>query len=140
LSIDYSVATVSVSVDFSANPDQVTELLRKIAIDVRNDEDFKDVFLADPQVLGVDAVKGSEQIFPVIFRTKANQQFAAMREFRRRVRLALEENELLPGDPYRVYTGDNQAHPSAISEPGAGAPKHDPTTLKPQESNPFSGS
>jgi small conductance mechanosensitive channel len=140
LSIDYSVATVNVSVDFSANPDKVTDLLGKIAMNIRNSEEFKDVFLADPQVLGVDALKGSELIFPVVFRTKATQQFAAVREFRRRVRLALEENHLLPGDPYRVYTGDNQAHPFATREPGPEAQKHDPTTLKPQESNPFSGS
>jgi moderate conductance mechanosensitive channel len=140
-SIDYSVATVNVSVDFSANPDKVTELLKNIAMDVRNSEDFKNIFLSDPQVLGVDAVKGSELIFPVVFKTRATQQYAPVREFKRRVRLALEENQMLPGDPYRIYAGGDTSRPSpgattAVNEP----PKHDPTTLKPQESNPFSGS
>ena len=140
LSVDYSVATVNVSVDFSANPDKVTEILRSLAMDVRNSDEFKGVFLADPQVLGVDAVKGSELIFPVIFKTRATQQYAPVREFRRRVRLALEENHLLPGDPFRVYTGNNH-HPAPASvSAGAEPPKHDPTTIKPQESNPFSGS
>ena len=140
LSIDYSVATVNVSVDFSAHPDKVTELLKNIAMDVRNSEEFKDVFIADPQVLGVDAVKGSELIFPVVFKTRATQQYAPVREFRRRVRLALEQNSMLPGDPYRIYTGSTDT----ISQRGAttAAPepaKRDPTTIKPQESNPFSG-
>lgn len=138
-SMDYSVATVNISVDFSANPDKVMELLTKIAMDIRNSDDFKGVFIADPQVLGVDAVKGSEQIFPVVFKTRATQQYGPVREFRRRVRLALEENNMLPGDPYRVYSGGNSSKPA----PGAGsAPpeaRHDPTTIKPQESNPFSG-
>ena len=140
-SIDYSVATINVSVDFSANPDKVTELLKKIAMDIRNSEDFKGVFIADPQVLGVDAVKGSELIFPVVFKTRATQQYGPMREFKRRVRLALEENNMLPGDPYRVYTGgtENTPRPAGATAPPE-QPKRDPTTIKPQESNPFGGS
>jgi small conductance mechanosensitive channel len=108
LSIGYSVATVNVSVDFSANPDQVLELLKAIAMEIRNSERFREIFVADPQILGVDAIKGSELIFPVLFKTLATQQYAPVREFRRRVRLALEEHHLLPGDPYRVFKGEQE--------------------------------
>jgi moderate conductance mechanosensitive channel len=139
-SADYSVATVNVSVDFSANPDKVMDLLKNIAMEVRNSPDFKDLFISDPQVLGVDAVKGSELIFPVVFKTKATQQYAPVREFRRRVRLALEDNNMLPGDPYRVYTGSDSSRPAPGSHSSAEEPRHDPTTIKPQESNPFGGS
>jgi small-conductance mechanosensitive channel len=140
MSADYSVATVNVSVDFSANPDKVTALLKDIAMDIRNSADFKNIFLTDPQVLGVDAVKGSELIFPVVFKTRATQQYAPVREFRRRVRLALEEHQMLPGDPYRVYTGSSESAQRPTTATGAPEPpKPDPTTIKPQESNPFSG-
>lgn len=139
-SIDYSVATVNISVDFSAHPDQVTELLKNVAMDVRNSEEFKDLFIADPQVLGVDALKGSELIFPVVFKTRATQQFAPVREFRRRVRLALEENHMLPGDPYRVYSGRANSSQHRGTSAGTGEPPvQDPTTIKPQEANPFTG-
>ena len=86
----------------------MTKLLQQIAMDVRNSDEFRNVFLADPQVLGVDAVKGSQMIFPVVFKTRATQQYVPMREFQRRVRLALEEHHMLPGDPNRVFnsTGD----------------------------------
>jgi moderate conductance mechanosensitive channel len=138
-SMDYSVATVNVSVDFSAHPDKVMELLKKTAMEIRNSDEFKGVFVADPQVLGVDAMKGSEQIFPVVFKTLATQQYAPVREFRRRVRLALEENHMLPGDPFRVYTG-NSGSPSRTGTPSSPSePPCDPTTIKPQEANPFSG-
>jgi small conductance mechanosensitive channel len=139
LSADYSVATVNISVDFSAHPDKVTELLKSIAMDIRNSAEFKNVFITDPQVLGVDAVKGSELIFPVVFKTRATQQYAPLREFRRRVRLALEENHILPGDPYRVYTGSSDSPPLPSSSKGTTEPPtRDPTTIKPQEANPFS--
>jgi moderate conductance mechanosensitive channel len=135
-SVDYSVATVHISVDFSAHPDKVMDMLKEIAMDVRTTGHFKDLFVADPQVLGVDAVKGSELIFPVVFKTKPMKQYGPVREFKRRVRLALEDNHLLPGDPYRVYSGVNDAK-AATARSASDAPKSDPTTIKPQESNPF---
>jgi small conductance mechanosensitive channel len=140
LSSEYSVATVNVSVDFSADPDRVVGLLKGIAMDIRNNEDYKAVFVADPQILGVDAVRGSEMIFPVVFKTLATKQYAPEREFRRRVRLALEENHLLPGDPNRVFSafagrvagGERMAG----SETLAGS---DPTKAKAESGNPLTG-
>ena len=139
LSVGYSVATVNVSVDYSANPDKVLELLKSIAMEIRNSAEFREVFVDDPQILGVDAIKGSELIFPVVFKTLATQQYAPVREFRRRVRLALEEQGLLPGDPNRVFNTFLDKATRGRNLPAAeAAPEHDPTTLKPKEGNPFS--
>ncbi|HWT66804.1 MAG TPA: mechanosensitive ion channel family protein, partial [Terracidiphilus sp.] len=144
-SIDYSLATVNVSVDFSADPDKALALLKSIAMDVRTSDEYREVFVDDPKVLGVDALKGSQLIIPVQFKTRAQKQFAPMREFQRRVRLALEENHLLPGDPYRVFSSfgtrdSDQAGnaPVRLAEERT-ATAIDPTTIKPHESNPFSG-
>jgi len=143
-SVGFSVATINVSVDFSANPDEVMALLKGIAMGIRNSDDFRQVFVEDPQVLGVDSVKGSEIIFPVVFKTLATKQYGPMREFRRQVRLALEQHHMLPGDPNRVFrTFDEDAGPADenatrtahVEEKAA----QDPTTIKPHESNPFTG-
>jgi small-conductance mechanosensitive channel len=145
-SADFSVATINVSVDFSADPNKVLDILRSIASDIRNNPDFKDLFVSDPQILGVDAMKGSQLIFPVVFKTKAQKQFAPVREFQRRVRLALEENHMLPGDPMRVFNtfGEREETPQTATGPHPDEhqppePPRDPTTIKPHESNPFSG-
>ena len=140
LSVGYSVATVNVSVDFSANPDVVLGLLKGIAMDIRNSDEFRQLFVADPQILGVDAIKGSEIVFPVVFKTLATKQYGPVREFRRRVRLALEENHLLPGDPNRVFSTFAGKGARGHSRPAAeAAPQPDPTLLKPSDGNPFSG-
>jgi small conductance mechanosensitive channel len=140
LSVDYSVATVNVSVDYSADPDAVLEMLKAIAMEVRNSEAFRQLFVADPQVLGIDAVKGSEMIFPVVFKTLATRQHAPVREFRRRVKLALEEHHLLPGDPNRVF---NTLMDKTLSVRRQKTPEQpqaqDPTAIKSQDGNPFSG-
>ncbi len=141
LSVGYSIATVNVSVDFSANPDQVLKLLTSIANDVRNSEDFRQLFVANPEILGVDAIKGSELIFPVVFKTLATKQYGPIREFRRRVRLALEQNHLLPGNPYRVFnTFPRDTADSSHTGTAETAPAPDPTSIKAEESNPFSSS
>jgi moderate conductance mechanosensitive channel len=139
-SVGFSVATINVSVDFSADPDQVLELLKSIAMNIRNSDQFRQIFVDDPQILGVDAMKGSEMIFPVVFKTLATKQYGPMREFRRQVRMALEQHHLLPGDPNRVFrTFDETGEPVANRPVEEAAPAHDPTTLKVHEPNPFTG-
>jgi moderate conductance mechanosensitive channel len=147
---DYSLATINVSVDFSANPDEVMALLKDVAMSVRNDPAYKDVYLADPVLLGVDSFKGSQVIYPVQLKTKPNQQWAAQRETQRRIRLALDEKGILPGDPNRIYnrqqaTGNREKN-AGNREPATGnrggeheLPKADPTAAKSTEVNPFTG-
>jgi small-conductance mechanosensitive channel len=148
LSRDFSVATVNVSVDFSASPDKVVPLLTSIAMDIRKDPAFAPVFLADPQVLGVDSIAGSQVVYPVVFKTQATKQYAPIREFRRRVRIALEEQAMLPGDPNRIFRefsgkagGSSQLNEGAAadpkSKPPAEKPAIDPTTIPAITHDPF---
>jgi len=138
LSKDYSVATVPVSLDYSANPDVVLKLLTRIAMEIRNSPEFAPVFVADPQILGVDALKGSEVIFLVTLKTQATMQYGPMREFKRRVRLALEKNGLLPGDPNRIFKSVEGEQPDKRNrETVETKPEQDPTLLHPEEGSPF---
>ena len=142
LTRDFSVATINVSVDFSENPDEVITLLKKVAMEVRNDPAYSSVYLADPVLLGVDSIKGSQVTYPVQLRTKANQQWAALRETQRRIRIALGEHGMLPGDPMRVfrYSGESAGQgPAALPERAAEPKAADPTMAKPNEVNPFTG-
>jgi moderate conductance mechanosensitive channel len=131
---DFSVTTLNISVDFSANPDKVIALLKKVSSEVRQEPAYKDVFLGDPQVLGVDQIKGSEVIYPISVKTLARKQYDALREMQKRIRIALEDNDMLPGSPFRVIGGSSTTMPG---ERPKSAPVADPTTNKPNEINPF---
>ena len=85
LSRNYSVASLPVSVDASADPDRVIEVLRGIATGLRNDAAFRDVIIADPDILGVDKINGREVIYPVNLRVRPNQRDGVLRELRRRI-------------------------------------------------------
>jgi small conductance mechanosensitive channel len=133
---DFSTTTLNISVDFSADPDKVIALLKQVVGEVRQDPRYKDVFLGDPQVLGVDQIKGTEVIYPISVKTQARKQFDALREMQKRIRLALEENNMLPGSPFRITGGKGLAAPG---EQAKAEPVPDPTTNKPNEINPFAG-
>ena len=100
LSRDYSLATLQVSVDASANPDKVMALLGKVAGEVRNDSAFKDIAIADPIILGVDKIEGRAVTYPVQIRVRANQRDGVLRELRRRIIIAFEKDGIpLGNDP-----------------------------------------
>jgi moderate conductance mechanosensitive channel len=131
---DFSTTTLNISVDFSADPDKVIALLKKVVDEVRQDPAYKDIFLGDPQVLGVDQIKGSEVIYPITVKTLARKQYDALREIQKRIRIALEENNMLPGSPFRVIGGHG---PTMPGEQPKAARAPDPTMNKPNEINPF---
>jgi moderate conductance mechanosensitive channel len=100
LSRDYSVASLNVSVDASANPDKVISILSKVASDVRHDSVFKDIAVADPIIPGVDKIEGRAVTYPVQIRVRANQRDGVLRELRRRIIIAFEKEGIpLGNDP-----------------------------------------
>jgi moderate conductance mechanosensitive channel len=133
---DFTTTTLNISVDFTADPDKVIALLTKISGEVRQEPAYKDIFLEDPKVLGVDQIKGSEVIYPITVKTLARKQFDALREMQKRIRLALEENNMLPGSPFRITGGKSLTAPG---EQVQAQPAPDPTTNKSTDINPFAG-
>lgn len=131
---DYTTTTLNISVDFSADPDKVIALLRRVTEGVRQEPAYKSIFLGDPQVLGVDQIKGPEVIYLITVKTLARKQYEAIREMQKRIRLALEENHMLPGSPFRVGNAEQCLTPG---EQAKTAPAPDPTTNKTTDINPF---
>jgi small-conductance mechanosensitive channel len=122
LSRDFSIATLQVSVDASANPDRVITLLAKLAHDVRQDSAFKDIAIADPVVLGVDKIEGRAVTYPIQIRVRVNQRDGVLRELRRRIILAFEREGIpLGNDPANmlILHANNPTAPPAPPTIGA---------------------
>jgi len=97
LSRDFSVATLSLSVDTREDPDRVVAVLKKLASDVRADVAFKDVVLADPDIPGVDNISGHQVLYPINLRVRANQRDGVLRELRRRILIAFAKENIAFG-------------------------------------------
>ncbi|MBB5065694.1 mechanosensitive ion channel family protein [Granulicella mallensis] len=118
LSRDFSVATLTVSVDTQVNPDRVMALLTRLATDLKADEAFHDVIIADPQILGVDKINGHEVLYPINLRVRANQRDGVLRELRRRVLIAFNKENIPFGTSSSTLVfqkADPTAPPAATS-------------------------
>ena len=112
LSRDFSVGTLNVSVDARENPDRVMKVLRDLASQLRTDEAFKDVIIADPAILGVDKITGYEVLYPINVRVMANQRDGVMRELRRRILLAFDKEKIAFGSSSSTLVLQAQSSPT----------------------------
>ena len=100
MSRDFAVANLNIVVDALADPDQVLKILRATALAVRNDPAFKDAAVADPVIPGIDSISGRAVTYPISIRVAISQKDALLRELRRRILQAFEENSIPLGtDP-----------------------------------------
>ncbi len=117
LSRDYSVATLTVSVDASANPDQVMDLLRGLSSELRAEPAFQTILLADPEVLGISDIHGREVLYPITMRVRANQRDGVLRELRRRIILGFEKNGIPLGVSADMLVMQARRDPTAPPAP-----------------------
>ena len=111
---DFDVASLAIVVDASADPDRVLAILRKTALEVRNDPAFKDVAAADPDVPGIDSISGRAVTYPVSIRVAVSRKDDVLRELRRRILLTFEENSIPLGtDPANLFLAHDPTAPPA---------------------------
>ena len=114
---DFAVATLNLTVDASADPNKVLSILRATALAVRNDPAFKNAAVSDPEVPGVDAISGRVVTYPVSIHVAINQKDAVLRELRRRILQAFEQNAIPLGtDPNNILLmHHDQSKPSTTN-------------------------
>lgn len=121
LSRDFSVGTLNVSVDAREDPDRVVKVLKELALEVRRDEAFKDIVIADPTILGVDKISGYEVVYPIIVRVMVNQRDGVMRELRRRILVAFAREKIAFGSSSSTLIISN---PAETAPPVGPSPAH----------------
>ena len=78
-------------------------VLRQVAQELYEHPDWRDKMLAPPDVLGIDRVSHQGMTITTWIQTAPAQQWAVGREFRFRVRKALEENGIEIGIPQQTF-------------------------------------
>lgn len=102
---DWSQVTLHVAADYSENSDHVVEVLAEVAKEIYNDPAFKDDVVAEPQVPGIERVRGNEVDYLMLVKVRPGKQFSVARELRRRIKVCFEKNNIKAGSPALVYTG-----------------------------------
>src|SRR5689334_15038533 len=102
---DWSQVTLHVAADYSENSDRVVEALTEVAKEIYNDPAFKDDVVAEPQVPGIERVRGNEVDYLMLVKVRPGKQFSVARELRRRIKVCFEKSNIKAGSPALVYTG-----------------------------------
>jgi small conductance mechanosensitive channel len=102
---DWSQVTLHVAVDYGENSDRVVELLQEVAKDFYNDPAFKDDVVAEPQVPGIERVRGQEVDYLMLVKVHPGKQYGVARELRRRIKACFEKAGVKAGAPVPVYVG-----------------------------------
>jgi moderate conductance mechanosensitive channel len=126
LTRNWSRVNFTIDVAYHTDPEKALAVLNEVAQTLYNDPAWHDKILAEPTVLGIDHVSHSGLTITVWIQTEPGQQPAVGREFRLRVRKALEANGIEIGMP-QYYSLDgamklsehpdlpSRQHPAAIT-------------------------
>jgi small conductance mechanosensitive channel len=113
LTRDWARLSLQVSVAYSENSDKVIGVLREAAQEFRNDPQWNESLVADPEVPGIDRIGAGEADYLVLVKTRPGQQYNVSRELRRRIKECLEKNKIQTPGPARIFLGDVQRQPQA---------------------------
>jgi len=99
----WSRVSFSIDVAYQTDPNHALRVLEEVAQGLYDDPAWHDKILAPPDVLGIDSVSNSGMTITTWIQTGPAQQWAVGREFRLRVRAALEANGIEIGTPRQTY-------------------------------------
>ena len=84
-------ASVSVTISYEEDTDKAGDILKRIAVDMRREDAFKDGMLSDLQLWGVDKIDGTTATLAGQIVCTDSGRWGVQREFNRRVKLAFQE-------------------------------------------------
>jgi moderate conductance mechanosensitive channel len=90
LSSRWSRANLSIPVGFDTDLDSAITLIREVAANMTSDQKWREQILETPEVLGVDDFASHSLSVRVWMKTQPSRQGAVAREFRRRVKMAMD--------------------------------------------------
>jgi small conductance mechanosensitive channel len=106
----YAQAVVDVGVAYRENVDQVIEVMRQVAADLRADPAFAARILDELEVAGVDQWADSAVVVRCRFKVAAGDQWSVRREYLKRLKAAFDERGIeIPFPHVTVYAGQDKA-------------------------------
>ncbi|WP_066268874.1 mechanosensitive ion channel family protein [Hydrogenophaga palleronii] len=123
---DFSNAVVDVRVALRENVEEVMEVMRDVAAQLRSDPAFAPRILGDLEIAGVDSWAESAVIIRCRLRTLPIEQWGIKREYLRRLKSAFDAKGIqIPVPHLMVYAGqdrEGKAAPFTITQQQATAP------------------
>jgi small conductance mechanosensitive channel len=121
---DFAFAVIDVNVDYREDTDKVSDTLRQIASEMREDPRWRPVIRDDLDVMGVDRLGDSGVIMRVRLKTEPSQRWAVAREMNRRIKRRFDELGIEIPYPHQKLVLEEK-HPAQTA---SAAPEPPPAT------------
>jgi len=102
LSKDWSRVDIAIDVAYGTDPDRALEVIRQVGETMYSDREWYTKMPEAPEVLGIDELDHAGILIRVWLKTQPLQQWKVAREFRRRLKYALDEAEIAIGAPQQA--------------------------------------
>ena len=112
LSKEWARVDLSIRVAYDTNPDQALDVLRKLAQEIYQEQIWREKIIEPPEVLGIDDLQHSGMLIRIWIKTQPLQQWSVAREFRRRLKLVLEQENIAIGIPQQAFLLENTFTPN----------------------------
>jgi small-conductance mechanosensitive channel len=110
---EYSFAVVDIGVAYREDIEEVFSVIREVAADIRQHEEFKDMILEDVDLAGVDNWGDSSIAIRMRIKVAPIQQWTVKREFLRRLKQAFDERGIeIPYPHLTIYAGQPKGGPA----------------------------
>jgi small-conductance mechanosensitive channel len=88
---DWSRALLDVTVAYDADLRHASEVIKRVADEMAQDDEWKDDILEPPELWGVEEVRDGAVVIRLVLKTRPAAQFRLMRELRLQIKEALQE-------------------------------------------------
>jgi len=118
---EFSRYMVDLPMPYDEDPERVAAIARAVADRMREEPEYQDLITGPLEVLGVDDFADSAVTLKLYLETPPGHQWAVGREFRRRIKIALEEEGIGIPYPHRtvILRTENGSGEVRIGEPAS---------------------
>ncbi len=104
LSKDWSRVDLAIVISYSTNLDDAIAVIEKVGHEMSRDPAWQSKILEPPEVLGADDLDSTGVTLRVWIKTQPLQQWKVGREYRRRLKFALDEQGIEIGVPQQAFS------------------------------------
>ncbi len=106
MSQDYSRIVLDTAVGYGSDLDLVKEILARVVDEFATNPETRDTVMEKPDLQGVEAVNPDSVIIRILITTTPGEQWAASRELRERIKVALDEAGIAVPVPQQMMIMD----------------------------------
>lgn len=104
---EWSAYIFDIGVAYKENTDQVIEVMKEVGRTLKEDPEFGNLMLDEPEIFGVDKFDDSAVVIKGRIKTKPIRQWVVGREYLRRIKLAFDERNIeIPFPHLSLYFGE----------------------------------